>query len=689
MTALTLLYASTICLGAFLLFQVQPIIGKMILPWFGGSTGVWTTCLLFFQSLLLLGYLYAHWSIRFLKPRAQRILHLALLSLSLLVLPIAPSAEWRPAGTEDPVLLILALLGASIGLPYFLLSTTGPLVQAWFAREHPGAVPYRLFALSNLGSMLGLLWYPIFIEPWLTVRYQSIGWSFAYAVFVLVCGTVAWHGVRAGRAAQELPDAAPSQAPEGRLLALWVALAACPSILLMAVTSHLTKNVAPIPFLWVLPLGLYLLSFILCFEGKAWYRRVWCVPLLVLGLGGMSYDLIADFTDYSVWAAIALYCGGFFVSCMVCHGELAKAKPHSRHLTVFYLMIAIGGAMGGAFVAVIAPRFFNGDYELPAGMAATALLVVAVLYRDPECQLHRFRGGSGWLPILGLTATLISTLAYGVAKLGSESRLMTRNFYGTLRVSEIGTGEYLERTLHHGTIVHGNQYLSAERRRWPTTYYGENTGVGMAILAMRNNAPQRVGIVGLGVGTLATYGRRNDHYRIYEINPLVIDLARTEFTFLSDSLATVEVVLGDARLSLEHEQSQRFDLLVVDAFSGDSIPMHLLTREAFGLYFRHLQPGGILAVHISSKYLDLARVIKAAADYYNKEARLVESDDEDEINGVYAATWVLVTDRPGFFEAKEFNGLAEKIELERTIRPWTDDYSSIYKLFRKRWGIKG
>jgi SAM-dependent methyltransferase len=604
-----------------------------------------------------------------------------LLAASLATLPITPSASWKPTGNEDPSFLIVALLALSIGLPYFLLSTTGPLVQAWFTRERPGAVPYRLFALSNFGSMLALLTYPLVFEPSLPVRLQSSGWSAAYTGFALICGALACRGLRRDNALRIQNQATAGDTLRPRILALWAALAACPSILLMAVTTHVTQNVAPIPLLWVLPLSLYLLSFILCFEGKAWYRRIWYIPLLVLALGGMSYGLLVDITDAGAWPAIGLYCGGLFIACMVCHGELAKLKPDPQHLTVFYLMLATGGAVGGLFVAIIAPRYFNGDYELSLGIVVTAALVVGILFRDSGYQFRRLNGRLAWFAMTGLTVVLASTLAYGAAKLIKESRLMARNFYGTLSVSESGEGKDLQRALYHGAIIHGEQYLADDRRRWATTYYGENTGIGLAILASRNIGAQRVGVIGLGAGTLAAFGRAGDYYRFYEINPLVIQLARSEFTFMADSPAKVEVALGDARLSMEREQPQNFDVLVVDAFSGDSIPVHLLTREAFGLYFRHLRPGGILAVHISNKYLDLAPVVKLAADYYSKKARLVDSDDDDE-KDVYTATWILVSDRPDIFSLPMFKDIAQDIKVPPALQPWTDDFSSIYKVLK-------
>lgn len=672
------LYACTIFLSAFLLFQVQPVIGKMILPWFGGSAAVWSACLLFFQALLLLGYLYAHLTTRYLTPRKQSLVHVSLLAASIATLPIMPNVAWKPNGSEDPTLLIIGLLAVSIGLPYFLLSTTGPLVQAWFARERPGSVPYRLFALSNFGSMLGLLSYPLAIEPRLTLRLQSISWSVAYIGFALICAALASRALATNKSMQVREEVMTGNSPKVGTLAFWIGLATCPTIFMMAVASHMTKDVAPIPLLWVLPLGLYLLSFILCFEGKAWYRRAWYLPLLSLALGGMCYVMTAD-PDLKVQVVIGLYCAGLFISCMVCHGELANLKPNPQYLTSFYLMISIGGAIGGILVAVIAPHFFVGDYELPIAMVATALLILITIYRDSSFRFFRVSGKKIGIAMSLLVAAMCVSLAYGASELIKESRLMKRNFYGILRVSDGEENDESLRTLYNGTIVHGEQFLASERKEWPTTYYGESTGVGMAIKANRNNGSQRVGVIGLGAGTMAAYGRSGDKYTFYEINPLVEQIAQSEFTFMSDSLAKSEVILGDARLSLEKEPSQNFDVLVVDAFSGDSIPVHLLTREAFAIYFRHLKPGGILAVHVSNRYLNLVPVVKLAADYYSKEARLVDSD-EDNDKDISLASWVLVTDNADVFNDVQFKGVAEAIDEKPTIGLWTDDYSSIYPI---------
>jgi spermidine synthase len=683
---LPLLYACAIFISAFLLFQVQPIMGKLVLPWFGGSAAVWVTCLLFFQCVLLLGYLYAHGLIRYLAPRAQGWLHLGLMLASLAALPLAPAAAWKPLGGEDPIPLILGLLAASVGLPYLVLSTTGPLLQAWFARDLPGRTPYRLFALSNLGSMLGLLSYPVAFEPLVSTRAQSAGWSAGYAVFVVVCAVLAFRGASGARASLAASGPQKATLPRFADYGLWIALAWCPSVLLLAITAHLTQDLAPVPFLWVLPLALYLLSFILCFENGRWYRRTPFVVLLIAGLAATGYLQVTAEVQEAVRFGVPAFTLTLFLACMVCHGELARLKPHPRFLTGFYLMVSVGGALGGLFVAIIAPGFFNGPYELPIGMVATALLVGYVLYRDPNCKLHRRWRNLGWLVLLALPASLAYALSKDVFKLNSEARLLVRNFYGTLRVTDSADGIDSRRKLVHGVILHGNQFLANERRRWPTTYYGEASGVGLAISQTRNGASHRVGIVGLGAGTLAAYARPGDIYRAYEINPLVREIAMTYFYYLRDAKGAADVVMGDARLSLEREPPQGFDVLAVDAFSSDAIPMHLLTREAFEVYFRHLRADGVLAVHVSNRHLDLAPIVKLAAEYHGRLARLIDSE-ADPAKGVGSAYWVLVSADRAFFDRPALASVARDIWVAPQVRQWTDDYSSVLPVLRVLQGL--
>ena len=694
-----LLYALTILVSAFLLFQVQPVIAKIILPWFGGSAAVWTVCLLFFQLVLLLGYLYAHAVVRYLKPKAQMALHCALLLGSLLALPIYPSDSLKPAGTADPTWGILSLLALTVGLPYFLLSTTGPLMQAWYARRFQGAMPYRLYALSNAGSMFALISYPVLFEPTFTTHQQAWMWSLGFGVFIAVCALAAY--LSSNSKEVEIPEVAKdAEKPTTTHYILWMALPACASVLLLAITNHLSANVAAIPFLWVLPLSLYLLSFILCFEGSGWYRRNPYLQLLAVALASMGYALTStldrslplhlwffgNVTLRAVWMMIALYGLGLFTCCMVCHGELARLKPHPRYLTHFYLMMSAGGALGGILVGLIAPRVFRNFYELPLGLVAGAALVVIVLKQDPE--LTWFRKWYQPAPLFGIALVLALGWYNGkqIRDFGKDARLLVRNFYGALKVEDSGPATDLDavRSLTHGTINHGNQFLNIARRRWPTTYYGPDTGVGIAIRDKEKAHAVRIGVIGLGTGTVAAYGRLGDYVRYYEINPLVLKIATTEFSYLNDCPCQHDVAMGDARLSLERELkqngSEHFDVLAVDAFSSDSIPVHLLTKEAMDLYFRHLQPDGILAVHISNRYLDLQPVVAEEAKATGRVARLVDTDDDDSI-GVFGATWILVAAPAPGLDREILNQSAE-IASRKKVRLWTDDYSNLFQILK-------
>ncbi len=676
------IYAVTIFVSAFLLFAIQPLIAKIILPWFGGSAAVWTTCLLFFQVALLLGYLYAHWTNEHLAPRTQAMVHVALVTASLLLLPVIPGAGWKPGGSEDPIYRILGLLAATVGLPYFLLSTTGPLVQAWYVDDRRGAFPYRLYALSNLGSMLALLSYPVVVEPFASTRHQAEAWSIGYGVFVALTMVLALRRRGAGPRVRETASARLSsiEAPAATARLLWVLLPACASALLLSVTNHLTQNIAAIPFLWILPLSVYLLSFIIVFDREAWYKRRIYLRLFALALVTMAYTMLEDSETTDLRLLIPLFAAALFIACMVCHGELARLKPHPRYLTSYYLMIALGGALGGVLVGFAAPHLFRGYYELAVSIGATAAVVLAVLYLDASTSLYRGQWRVAWAALLLVFGGLLMVLGVGVRSSITDYRVRMRSFYGGLRIMDEGSGPDATRKLMHGTINHGEQYLWAGRSRTPTTYYGPQTGVGLAIRNSGRN-PQRVGVIGLGAGTLAAYGRAGDDYRFYDINPQVVALARSEFRFLRESAARTEVILGDARLSLEREPDQQFDVLAVDAFSGDAIPVHLLTREAFALYFRHLKPDGILAVHISNRYLNLGPVVEQAARAFGKRTLQVENK-EDEATKVFEATWVLISGRPGLFDQNAFRYAGLPLETHRHVRMWTDDYSNLFQILK-------
>jgi hypothetical protein len=680
------LYALTIFLSSFLLFQVQPVIAKIILPWFGGSAAVWNTCMLFFQAALLGGYTYAHLVYDRLPSKRQTQTHIGLLACSLLTLPILPGAGWKPNGGENPALLILGLLAATIGLPYFLLSTTGPLMQAWYARANAGAVPYRLFALSNFASLLALITYPLFVEPSLDSRQQAWIWSGGYALFVVVCAGVAWR-VRNDRAAEPAEAAleAGQAAPGWQRRLLWTGLAACPSVLLLSVTTHLTQDIASIPFLWIVPLVLYLLSFILTFEtSKIYWRWVW-LPLLAAALGGMLWIEMDNAPSITMVQRIAACAVAMFVAAMVCHGELASLKPHPRYLTSFYVALSVGGALGGLFVGLLAPTFFNAYYEYPFGWWLTFALVLAALTARWEAFLLKGKG------LAVLTLLLMALGVYGGAwtnvqkKFLSGYRIVQRNFYGTLRVED--EGDFNEnnrvRQLLHGVINHGQQYLNPERRREATTYYCRESGVGTAITSRNAFLPQRVGVIGLGTGTLATYGRIGDEYHVFEINPLVLQLARGEFSFLSESRAVTKVHMGDARLSLERMEPLHLDVLAVDAFSGDSVPVHLLTKEAMELYWRHLNPSGILAVHISNRYLDLEGVVETGAKATGKVA-LEFSDEREESDEVcYASTWILVMNEATRAAHQDHLMAGTPFNAPEGFRIWTDSFSNLIGVLRK------
>lgn len=670
---LTFHYGLTIFLSAFLLFQVQPLIGKMILPWFGGSAAIWTTCMLFFQSVLLLGYFYSHWVTRFLSPSRQSLVHGSLLLVSLLLIPISPSPDWKPWGPENPTLRILGLLTVSIGLPYFVLSTTGPLLQAWFARERSGLVPYRLFALSNFGSLLALLAYPVAIEPIFPTLWQSYLWSGLYACFAAACALLAWRGRKGTPIVLQARHEGP--APRWTDKVLWAALAACPSILMVADTSFLTTNIAPVPMIWVAPLTLYLLSFIMSFERHGWYQRKVFLPLLVLGLGALAWLPTMGMNELPLYLSMGINLTAFFVACMVCHGELARLQPHPSHLTGYYLMLAVGGVLGGFFVGVIAPYWFNSNYELSIGILLTGLVAAIAVLPTMEWARPRWRhAGIVFSTVLLLALAWVRIDDHREETSGAE--VTARNFYGSLQVFHNEQQGY--RTMLHGQITHGRQNTAPDKLDLPTTYYSPDGGAGKAMQIKAAQGPLRVGVIGLGVGTLVSYGRKGDYFRLYEIDPLVIAIAHKNFSFLSRTAAATEIILGDARLQLEREPAQLFDVLLVDAFSGDSVPIHLLTREAFAQYFRHLKPNGVLAVHITNRFLDLRPVVKAAADHFGRDVRLLDSESIPE-KLLLRSRWALLGKDPGFFNDPQLSS-ATTIAARNGFQPWKDDYSSIFSI---------
>ena len=666
-----MIYAATIFLSSLLLFLVQPLIARLILPWFGGSAAVWTTCMLFFQVLLLAGYAYAHGVAR---RRYEPLIHSALLVAAVATLPIMPAESWKPAGGAEPITRILLLLGATVGLPYFLLASTSPLVQAWFARARPGANPYRLFALSNLASLLALLGYPLLVEPYLSAREQVSVWSWLFAGFAVLCAALAWRTPR--------PAAAPGAAQAAlalaaRDIAWWLALSATGSVMLLAVTNHLTQNVASVPLLWLVPLALYLATFIIAFEGARWYQPRFLWPLLLVALVAMAWLLVDTEYHYQLALQLGVFLAGLFVGCLFCHGELYRTRPPPAHLTAFYLTVSAGGALGGLFVAVLAPLVFTGYFELGAGLAALAVLAALRFI-----SVGRVAYMTSLLVVLGVGACA----TYDGFRHQRDVRVAKRSFYGVLRVKEYGEpgdDSHLRR-LVHGTIMHGEQYMSEARRRTPTTYYTETSGIAAAIRAKQDH-PVRVGVIGLGTGTIAAYGRPGDVYRFYDIDANVIRIAREQFTFLADSRAQVETALGDARLTLEREPPQGFDVLGVDAFSSDAIPVHLITREALQTYLRHMKPGGIVAFHVSNRFLDLIPVVARLAKELNLGAALIadDPDDDDDSSVKSRSDWVLVSrDAKALRASAIVEAGAVPAEDRPGWRTWTDDYSNLVQILK-------
>jgi hypothetical protein len=690
--------------GAFLLFQVQPLIGKYLLPWFGGSAGVWAAALLFFQLFLLLGYLYSHLLVTWLGTRAQALVHLALLAATLAVLPIIPAEALKPVGADNPVGGILLVLALTIGAPYLALSANGPLLQHWFALQHPGRSPYRLYALSNAASLLALFSYPLWFERVFALGRQSWQWSGIYVAFTLLCAAIALRQLRTSPprarslrlpAADDAPAVVARRArPTWWIVALWVALPAVASGMLLATTTNLTQDIAPVPLLWVLPLGAYLLTFILTFGCDHCYYRPLYALLLMFCLaftalkGGYPLTLVQE---VSVRLATLYFIG------MVCHGELAALRPGFHQLTHFYLAVSLGGAIGGVLVALVAPVVFNGYWEFHVGLVLTAAVAAFALSRGRQSSRQRPARHA-----YAFATAVAAGLAIGICQVlwqaDTANRggiiLERRGFYGALRVKEIATNdpEQTRRQLVLGQTVHGTQFQAPERRRWHTTYYGGNSGIGLALdrhPARVAGRPLRVGLVGLGTGTLASYLQRGDYARFYEINPQVLDVATNQFTYLGDAGAAgadLAVWLGDARIVLERQlaagEAQRFDVLAVDAFSNDSIPIHLLTSEAFDLYRAHMAPGGVIAIHISNRYLDLGAVLRAIAESHGLEARLVVNDD-DSARAVNLSKWVLLTDNAEFLADSQ---VAEAISAwAADARPpvlWTDDYSALLAVLR-------
>ncbi|HZQ72332.1 MAG TPA: fused MFS/spermidine synthase [Burkholderiales bacterium] len=651
---------------------------------------MWTTCLVFFQSTLLAGYAYADLGHR-LGPRRQAMLHVALLALSLACLPILASTAWKPEGQEEPILRILLLLAATIGLPYFLLSTTTPLLQAWYWRRFQSAVPYRLFALSNLASLFALVGYPTLFEPVFDLRTMGWAWSFAYGGFVVLCGTIALFSLN-GLPPDAEKRAAPGKISPGKQIQ-WLSLAAMGSVMLLAVSNHITQNIASVPFLWVLPLALYLVSFILAFDHPRWYVRPVFVALLFAAVPAMAYFV----SSLKLQLAIPLFLAGLFVACMFCHGELARLKPDPRHLTRFYFMISLGGALGAVLVAIVAPLVLSGYFELGIALVLLALLMAPTLWTPKdgvESRTPEGREAAGWLVLGSLAVAVVSgAMVYQAAHdytLGV--RVMERDFYGVVRTAD-QQAPVRYRAMYHGAIMHGGQLLDDAFRGMPADYFNPGSGYGRVFSALREvkkKQPLNIGILGLGAGVVAAWTRPGDSLTFYEISPRVVDIERREFTFLADSPARTEIVMGDGRLSLEREPPRGYDLLGIDAFSGDSIPMHLVTREAMALYIRHLKPDGVIVFQATNRFIDLLPVVKRLAMEFGYEAVNVADIPEDSEDGPeywYSPTdQVIVTKNKALLANKALDDAATPIADRTELATFTDSHYNLLRILKPiRW----
>lgn len=682
-------FALTIFTSAFLLFQVQPLIARFILPWFGGTPAVWSTCMLFFQLILLAGYSYAHALNHFFKPKTQGIIHLVVLVAACLTLPIIPRDSLRPTGDGSPIAQILYVLTMTIGLPYFVVSTTGPLLQSWFAKTYPGRSPYRLFALSNFGSLVALLTYPFLIEPYLKQELQAYSWSGGFGIFALLCGWCALliyadKPVESEIKSEDEEKEAKSNAKANRYsnlatpnvfsFLLWIGLSAVPSILLLATTNQVCQEIAVVPFLWVVPLALYLITFIICFEAPYLYVRIVFYPLFALSVLAAVMCLHMG-VNAPMWVQAGGLISAFFFGSMVCHGELACNKPDSRYLTLYYLAVSVGGALGGVFVVLCAPFIFTAYFELHVGLILAIWLTAIAFHARTDNKFFRVVPYLGSVALFGVLCFLLCLPVIEHMRVsliedeldGDQVIYKHRDFWGILTIKITGTPEEDNERLQllNGRINHGNQYTDERWRLYPTTYYCEGSGIALSIEKNPRRLAgdkMRIAVVGLGTGTVAAWGKQGDLVRFYEINPKVQYVAENKFYYFREARekngTEVDVVLGDARIQmqrqLENDDKQKFDVIAVDAFSSDAIPRHLLTKECVELYREHLRDKkkGIIAIHISNRFLDLEGICYRIGRELGYQPLLIDCNpDEDDLHWGYDNTWVLLTEDKEFIKS--------------------------------------
>jgi len=728
-------YAATLMVSALLLFLVQPMFAKMVLPSLGGTPAVWNTCMVFFQAMLLLGYGYAHIGAKLLTPKRQAGLHVVLLALSLLALPIWPAAS-EPPGAGNPIPWLIGVLFLSLGVPFFMLSATAPMLQRWFAASgHAHARdPYFLYGASNIGSLASLIAYPVLFEPLLTLRQQSLGWSIGYDLLIILVAVSAWLLKRAvgQQAGPSTTDIAPPTAAEpisNARRARWVLLAFAPSSLMLGVTTYTTTDLAAVPLLWVVPLALYLLTFVIVFARRPLLKHAWMVkaqPFLVLPV----VILLVWNQKTMVWLMAPLHTLLFFICAMVCHGELAKTRPDARHLTEFYLWMSVGGVLGGMFNALVAPVVFDTVHEYPIAVALACMLrpvldtgnartkwvdlgVPLVLTVALSSYLYWFAWtGDGPSRItMMIVSIIVGLLVYscrlrpvrfglaigGLLFAGIVSAdgpvpvlLAKRSFFGVHKITMDEDGTY--KLLTHGTTIHGAQATDPDEAKEPLTYYHREGPLGQVFEMLTERLKgKRIAAVGLGSGSVACYGEAGQRLTFFEIDPVVVAFASDPkyFSYVAEcGEIRPDFVLGDARLTLAHEPDGAFTLLILDAFSSDAIPLHLVTKEAMALYLRKLAPDGVIAFHISNRYLDLAPVLAAITRELGLKARVSDESDLDEGEGRaamrYPATWVAIARTEEQLGALWNADNWAVLEERAGIGAWTDDFSNILSVLHFR-----
>lgn len=696
-----MLHLTVVFLAAFLLFQVQPLVAKLILPLFGGGAAIWTACLFFFQAFLLLGYMYSHFVTKLNSMSKQAAVHAILLVASLYFLPVTLVEVDILSGVDSAMKEILLLLFMSVGIPFFMLASTGPIIQRWLTYLDIDKTPYKLYSLSNFGSLLALLSYPFLVEPSLTTEDQTYFWSIAYIGFVAVFLLFCLFMLRQKNLSLTSDRNAKSNSFRVKKeLILWLLLSAVGVILLVSTTNAMTQNIPPVPFLWILPLCIYLLTYIISFHSPKWYVRwYWFILFAIASFAAILLFFIG--TQFDIITQVIFYSFILLSACMICHGELARLKPEVERLTLFYLCISIGGFLGSAFVVFVAQNIFSQFYEYPlAVFMVFVLFIFSIMLGYNRVNHITEQGNNGKIINMDFLAfskigSLVSSSAVMMILLpiiffylnglfNNNNIVSVRNFYGVLSVKDVVVNGETERRLIDGTTSHGTQSLEPGQKQIPRSYYRDKTGISIAFRHLNENASIDAGFIGLGAGVLAAYGRKGDNFIFYELNPNVERIAYSHFTYLEDSRAKIDVILGDGRRSLAYELatsgSRKFQLLVIDAFTGDIIPMHLLTKEAFDLYWQHLVDDGILAIHISNRHLNLEPLVYGLAKSFDKAVIIMETVAE--YNGQHSAEWVLLSNSANSLNSR-FDLIANK-KSNTVIKTvfWTDNYSNLLSVLK-------